>query len=147
MMVIASGTLIVRDVFEKCGLMNRAMFIDYVDWEYCLRARSLHFDIVICGAAILHHRRGERRGVRLGPVTLYPLGYNAFRYYQIFRNRILVFKRYCFRESGYLFFEILSFSHEFFLLFLEKNCSKNLLAALKGIRDGICKSLSQTEGD
>jgi GT2 family glycosyltransferase len=147
MMVIASGTLIVRDVFEKCGLMNRAMFIDYVDWEYCLRARSLQFDIVICGAAILHHRRGERRGVRLGPVTLYPLGYNAFRYYQIFRNRILVFKRYCFREPGYLFFEVLSFSHEFFLLFLEKNCSKNLLAALKGIRDGICKSLSQMEGD
>ncbi|MCV5831057.1 hypothetical protein OFN28_30780, partial [Escherichia coli] len=37
--LIASGSLIPVDVFEKIGGMDDSLFIDYVDVEWSLRAR------------------------------------------------------------------------------------------------------------
>lgn len=143
MMVIASGTLISRSIYDQCGGMKENMFIDYVDWEYCLRARQLGVEIAVSGDAVLEHERGKREGKKIGPFTFYPLGYSPFRYQKIFQNRLLVLKRYGWREPAYLFFELLSFMHEFFLLFIGKNKLKNILSAVRGIKDGILGSLSK----
>lgn len=56
---IASGTLIHKSVFEDVGMMNEYMFIDFIDLEWCMRARKSGYKIFISAKARLHHRLGN----------------------------------------------------------------------------------------
>src|ERR1700687_103493 len=62
-MVIASGCLIRRDVVEKIGWPRTDFFIDFVDFEYCLRARSSGYKIAVIGRAKLGHEIGNGRKI------------------------------------------------------------------------------------
>ncbi len=120
MMVIASGCMIPRAVYEKAGGMRENYFIDYVDWEYCLRARHrFGIETVVAGAAVLDHARGERREKKVGPLTVYPPGYSAFRYSHIFRNRGLLLREYLFKDLSFVAFECVSLVRDFALLTAE----------------------------
>ncbi len=121
LMVIASGTLLTRDVHEQLGGMREDFFIDYVDWEYCLRARAkFGVPTVICGAAVLDHARGERVGRRVLGITVHPPGYSPMRYEHIFRNRARLFRTYFFRNRAFICFELVAIARDFFLLLFEK---------------------------
>lgn len=131
MLAIASGTLISRAVFERVGGMREDFFIDYVDWEYCLRARkSFGVETVICGGAILEHARGERTGKRLLGCTMRPPGYSLFRYRHIYRNRAMLFREYFFRTPAFIAFELIAVLRDTLLIFAEKDAFKKLFTAL-----------------
>lgn len=54
--VIASGCLIPAAVLRQVGLMRSEFFIDWVDVEWCLRARKLGYKIFgVCAANLEHH--------------------------------------------------------------------------------------------
>jgi GT2 family glycosyltransferase len=85
-MVIASGCLIRRDVVEKIGLPRADFFIDFVDFEYCLRARSHGYKIAVIGRAKLGHEIGNGRKIHvLGYKRLW-INQPPFREYYISRN-------------------------------------------------------------
>ena len=64
--LIASGSLIPREALEAVGMMNEALFIDYVDIEWGLRARGRGFlSYGVCGAT-MSHDLGEQPIVVLG---------------------------------------------------------------------------------
>src|SRR5277367_4440642 len=46
-LVIASGCMVHRNVVDKIGLPRADFFMDFFDFEYCLRARSLGFEIAV----------------------------------------------------------------------------------------------------
>jgi GT2 family glycosyltransferase len=56
--VIASGSMIHRDVFARVGLMRAGFFIDYIDHDFCLRARAAGITIRVVGNAELYIGRG-----------------------------------------------------------------------------------------
>lgn len=141
MMVIASGCLIPRSVFESVGEMRDELFIDYVDWEYCLRARQLGIRCLVAGQAVLTHTRGYRKMKKIGPLRFYPLGYASWRYEKIFQNRIMVMKKYGIQFPGFLFLEILSFIYEIFLVLIDERPWKNMRSVLRGIRRGCGNSI------
>lgn len=121
MMVIASGCLVPRAVYERTGGMREEYFIDYVDWDYCLRARhKFGIATVVAAAAVLDHARGERHGRRLGPFTLYPPGYSAARYAHIFRNRAALLREYLFKDRAFVVFEFVALARDFLLLAAEQ---------------------------
>ncbi len=121
MLAIASGTLISRQVFERVGGMREEFFIDYVDWEFCLRAkRQAGIQTMICGDAVLEHARGERKGKKIMGFTLHPPGYSLFRYQHMFRNRARLFREYFFRAPGFIAFEIIACGRDTVLLFFEQ---------------------------
>lgn len=120
LMVIASGTLLPRRVYELVGGMREDFFIDYVDWEYCLRAqKKFSVPTVVCGAAVLDHARGERVGRRVLGITVHPPGYSAMRYGYIFRNRARLLSEYFFRSRAFVCFELIATVRDFLLLFAE----------------------------
>jgi GT2 family glycosyltransferase len=85
-LVIASGCLIRRDVVEKIGLPRADFFIDVVDFEYCLRARSHGYKIAVVTRAALGHEIGNGRKIDLpGYERLWP-NHPPFREYYISRN-------------------------------------------------------------
>ena len=53
--LMSSGSLVHRTVFDAVGFMDERLFIDYVDTEWCLRARSRgRACFGVCGAHMQH---------------------------------------------------------------------------------------------
>lgn len=88
--LIASGSLIPVDVFEKIGGMDDSLFIDYVDVEWSLRARHQGLRCYGVLNAGMTHSLGERRvAVFKSSVAIHA---PVRHYYQV-RNAILLYKR------------------------------------------------------
>ncbi len=91
--LIASGSLIPMHVIEEIGGMEEDLFIDQVDTEWCLRARSKGYRVFGACGAILEHSLGEAwQRMWLGRWRRLPR-HKPFRYYYIFRNTFLLFGR------------------------------------------------------
>jgi GT2 family glycosyltransferase len=58
-MVISSGTLMRREAIAEVGLPREAFFMDFVDYEYCLRLRRHGFRIAVVRDSTLSHAIGE----------------------------------------------------------------------------------------
>lgn len=87
--LIASGCLISAPVFRRVGLMREDFFIDWVDTEWCLRARDHGYQLLgVCGAR-LEHTLGDRVVRVLGREI--PL-HAPWRHYYQARNFILMLR-------------------------------------------------------
>ena len=85
-LVISSGCMVRREVVEKIGLPRADLFMYFLDFEYCLRARSSGYKIAVITGAKFAHRMGNVRKVRLpGYSGLWPDRAPACEYY-ISRN-------------------------------------------------------------
>jgi GT2 family glycosyltransferase len=72
-LVISSGCMVRRDVVEKIGLPRTDLFMYFVDFEYCLRARSHGYKIAVVTGSRFAHEMGNAREVRLpGYTGLWP---------------------------------------------------------------------------
>ena len=91
--LISSGTLIPVAVLDEVGCMDEALFIDYVDVEWCLRAVSKGYMLFGATGAIMSHHLGSELaafwllGFRQVPV------HHSSRYYYMVRNSLLLLKR------------------------------------------------------
>jgi len=85
-LVITSGSMVRREVVATIGLPRADFFIDFVDYEYCLRARSHGYKIAVITRAKLFHEIGKARTVRfLGRRWLWS-EHHPFREYYKSRN-------------------------------------------------------------
>lgn len=146
LMVIASGSLVTRRVYGLVGGMREDFFIDYVDWEYCLRAREkFGVPTVVCGAAVLDHARGERVGRRVLGITVHPPGYSAMRYEHIFRNRACLLRAYFFKSRGFSSFELVATVRDLILLLFEQRPFALLWLALRSWFSGLIQKAADTK--
>lgn len=67
------------EVIDKVGGMNDDMFIDGVDFEWCLRARNYGYKILQCTSAKLIHELGNGNSDKV-------LSHSPNREYYIVRN-------------------------------------------------------------
>lgn len=146
LMVIASGTLVTRNVFDLVGGMRADFFIDYVDWEYCLRAREkFGVPTVVCGTAVLEHARGERKPRRVLGVTLHPPGYSVMRYGYIFRNRARLIREYFMKSRAFVAFEFVATLRDFLLLVAEQRPFGLMWLALRSWFTGLLQKSAPTK--
>ncbi len=59
-LVIASGSAATAVTFSVAGKMDEDFFIDFVDFEWCLRCRSRQIPIRVVPDAVMRHSIGER---------------------------------------------------------------------------------------
>lgn len=88
--LIASGCLIPMQTLEKVGFMKDDLFIDYVDIEWGLRAKSLGFQSLGVCDAHMGHSLGDTVIQFRGKV--HPLHIPTRHYYH-FRNAVNLYKR------------------------------------------------------
>jgi len=87
-LVITSGSMVRREVVEAIGLPRSDFFMDFVDYEYCLRARSLGYKIAVVTRAKLFHEIGEARTVRFLGRRSFWSDHRPFREYYMSRNLV-----------------------------------------------------------
>ncbi len=92
--LITSGSLIRFSVLDAVGPMDESLFIDYVDIEWGLRAKSLGYQCFGICAAKMRHSLGDRAivwkdGKWIAPIPVH----SPLRNYYLFRNAILLYKR------------------------------------------------------
>jgi rhamnosyltransferase len=89
--LISSGMLIPVNALAEVGLMDDAFFIDHVDTEWCLRARSRGYGLIgVCGAR-MSHQLGDSSTRLIGGRRVFM--HNATRRYFMFRNSVLLYRR------------------------------------------------------
>jgi rhamnosyltransferase len=91
---MTSGTMARAEVYRSIGPFEEDLFIDYVDIEYCLRARSRGFAIVQSSAAVLTHSLGQLRVRKFLGKELFITNHSPKRRYYIQRNLVVLLKRY-----------------------------------------------------
>lgn len=89
-LVIASGCMVRRELVERVGLPRADFFMDFFDFEYCLRARSCGYRIAVASAAKLTHAIGDARKVGLLGYTWLRSNQAPWREYYIGRNMTYV---------------------------------------------------------
>jgi rhamnosyltransferase len=87
--VISSGTAVAVDVFAVAGVMNAAMFIDYVDTEWCLRCFAHGYTVRVDPQVTMRHSIGDRT-ISLGRFKV-PIHSSLRRYYRI-RNSFMLLR-------------------------------------------------------
>lgn len=88
--LIASGCLIPMAVLDQVGGMQEDLFIDYVDTEWCLRARHHGFVCYGVCSASMTHSLGETPFFFMG--RAFPVHSPLRHYYQV-RNAILLMRK------------------------------------------------------
>jgi rhamnosyltransferase len=90
-----SGSLMPIKVFADEGLYREDLFIDLVDYEFCLRVAARGWRIVYNQAAVLYHEPGSAKQITvLGIAQVTTYSYSPLRKYYSMRNGIWTIKTY-----------------------------------------------------
>ncbi len=136
--VISSGALFNLQVYQQLGPFREDFFIDYVDTEYCLRARQHGYMIVVACQALLIHQLGDQKEAHLGPLTMHPLFHSPVRWYYISRNRMPMMGMYARLWPHWLLYELVINTYGLVRLALfEDQKRSKALAVLLGTWDGL----------
>ncbi|MBM7072105.1 glycosyltransferase family 2 protein [Shewanella sp. 202IG2-18] len=133
--VISSGTMVEANVLKQVGNMAEPLFIDYVDTEWCLRAYSKGFDVLIVPTARMIHSIGDKT-LKIG--RYYVPKHSSFRRYYRIRNAFYLLrlsyipKRMAIREITF------SIIHQWILILFSKEERLDYLKSLcRGLKDGV----------
>ena len=92
-MTITSGSLINLNIFNKIGRFEDKLFIDEVDFEYCLKAKKNGYEVLFLENIPLKHNLGEINK-NISTKNKIKTQHNYIRRYYITRNHFYVSKLY-----------------------------------------------------
>jgi len=129
---LTSGNLLNLKAFQEIGGFRDDYFIDYVDHEFCLRARLFGFIIVRCNSVILEHNLGDIKKHRLGSTT----NHSPIRRYYITRNRLYTMYLYRHFDPSFFWGEMFAiFAETIKIILYEGQKFEKLLMIYRGYRD------------
>lgn len=140
--VITSGSIIPISVFDDVGLMREELFIDFVDIEWCLRARQKGYEIVAINKVMIDHHLGDYAVQFMS--HRYPI-HSPLRMYYHFRNAMFLYRL---REIDWNWRIVDSarnlFRFLFYMLFV-KNRWTYFKYIIKGYYHGLIKKMGKLE--
>lgn len=133
---ISSGSLVDLARLEEVGLHDEKLFVDYVDFEYCLRAAAKGCFTYRVEDAVMHHRLGDRREARLLGLRCYPTHHSPERRYYKTRNMLTVWRKHGRRHPRWVLRSARKFLTELLEVWLfEDRKAAKTLACFQGVRD------------
>jgi rhamnosyltransferase len=142
--VITSGSLISLNALYEVGGFRDEFFIDCVDSEYCLRARSKGFRIALSSRPLMQHRIGDLTEHHLPWKTTGTTNHTPQRQYFMTRNTVILACEYLGREPRWVLSTLWSRMKSLLLICLfEKERFQKLSHALMGALDGIRKKTNR----
>lgn len=135
--LITSGNLVLTDAIEEVGGYSEELFIDEVDIDFSWALIKAGYKLRQVANVNMHHKIGEYE--RSNILGIRYLSHSPIRFYYIYRNSVLVFKKY-YKVFGVkclkmLLALILIDTRQ--LLFIENNKKAKIHMACKGLIDGM----------
>ena len=90
--VITSGSFLSLPAYQAIGPFRDEFFIDYVDTEFCLRARNAGYRIIETREALMSHTIGAPTPHRFLGKTTWTTNHSAQRRYYIARNNTVLLR-------------------------------------------------------
>ena len=97
--VITSGSLVSLAAHAAIGPFRDDFFIDYVDTEYCLRARALGYAVIETREPLMSHTVGAPSRHLAWGKTRWTTNHSAERRYYIARNNTVMLREYGTRKG------------------------------------------------
>ena len=130
--VITSSSLTNLDIWEKIDGFDEKLFIDGVDYDFCVRATREGYHVICTYEVELYHELGDLKCKKLFGKILYITNHSATRKYFMSRNTIYLYKKL---KKGMPIRTILKYLIK--TLFFEDNKIHKIRAINRGIIDGI----------
>jgi len=135
---LQSGSLVSSSALRNADLFDESFFIDYVDFEFCLRLRKRGFRIIEATRALLFHRVGTPTIHALFNKTCVVFNHSPVRRYYAARNRLRVYARYLFSDPRWIGHDAWSWFKEIIKLALfEEDRLKKLAYMVRGAWDAL----------
>ncbi len=132
--IISSGCCIRRELFKEIGMFEDALFIDFVDDEWCWRANAKGY---VCGITP-HVRLSHTIGRKELHIWKYTITVSApFRYYYLYRNYLILAKRRYVPTQWKISYGIKFFARFFYFPVVVDNGRECWKFMCRGIKDGI----------
>ena len=132
--LISSGSFCEMDILDKVGMMEERLFIDYVDFEWCWRARREGYVCAITQNVTLVHKVGQGDRTFMGyPIIIS----NPVRYYYQYRNFLWLLRRRYVPLKWRRNTAIRKLVEIFLLPFYSENRRVVMKNIFRGIKDGI----------
>lgn len=137
--VITSGSLLSLHAYKLLGPFRDEYFIDCVDLEYCLRARSKGFEVIATTKALMHHFVGQPRRLRVPWRDIELSDHAPIRQYYMIRNNIDMAKRYILQEPLWLIASLWTrLKSTLALCLFQHDRGPKMKYSVLGLLDGLC---------
>jgi rhamnosyltransferase len=133
--VMTSGNLLNLSAYAVTGPFEEKLFMDFVDYEYCLRLKRNKFKIIQDNFVHLKHSLGDFKIKKIFSQKIGVSNHNFVRRYYMTRNSLYVGFKY-FRYDKKFFFNMLKnifFWDPLIIIRYEKDKLAKLKAVCKGI--------------
>jgi rhamnosyltransferase len=134
--VMSSGNFVNLKALSDVGGFEDKLFIDAVDYDFCLKLRSAGYKIIECGYASLNHKLGETRVKILFGKALNFHVHTPLRRYYMTRNALFYWKKHFHKHPLFVVREILNFPRNFLEILLFSSAKKSeIKCMLRGVGD------------
>jgi rhamnosyltransferase len=135
---MTSGSLMKISAIKEIGMFDENLFIDWVDHDYCMRARIAKYKIIESTHTSLIHSPGRIKQHLFFGSKIYTSNHSPTRRYYMYRNRIIALRRYFVFDPTFILQDWLIGLKEFvkIALFEEEKIAK-IEMVCRGVRDGI----------
>lgn len=137
--VVSSGSLTAVDCWRDVGY-RAGLFVDYVDIDFCLRARGLGWAVLSVGRVLMRHGMGNSsvNAILGGRYRRMTSNYPPLRHYYMARNAVLTARAVAKSAPGWGRREFVRRAKLTLLsLLMEPHRSATLAATLRGVSDGL----------
>ena len=144
---ITSGMLVPIELMNIANGYCTDFFVDGIDFEFSYHLREKGYDTYIDNESNLIQVFGTPQYKRILGIKIHAYGYSPFRLYGVFRNHIIIWRRY--HYPGVLMRHIIKhYLINYVLtgvLLVESNKREKMKAVFKGIVDGFRFNIKQKD--
>jgi rhamnosyltransferase len=143
---MTSGSLLNLTAFKIIGPFVEELFIDYVDFEYCLRLGKKGYNIIKVHNANIYHNLGsiQQRKFLFRKVSI--TNHSPLRLFYRTRNRFYIYKSYLKDFPVFVIKDLFVFINELIkILFYEKSKREKFRWILKGFNYFLKKKMGKYE--
>lgn len=128
---ITSGSLINLNYWSAINGFDDWFFIDYVDFDYCIKLKVNGYSIIRVNSTYLYQRLGNQKHINFFGKKITTYNHSSFRNYYFVRNSLFFIRKYrkhiCVIKELYVVIK-----WEFIKLIFERQRIKTLFSAVKG---------------
>ena len=136
--VITSGNVVNLFYLNHVGGYTEKLFIDSVDFDFCLRLRELNLLVVVCLKAFMFHELGSIKKIKFLIFTFNIHIHTKMRKYYMSRNHVYILKRFYKSNIKFCILKMIFFMLFIFqVIFFEPDKLSNLKTIFMGLKHGI----------